>query len=141
MNTIQIMVGKIVRKAGEMTVNQDMSSKSSCLVSSEGPVYLEGRLVLSLSFQGSFAEERQVTGMGDILERYRLWDDITEAWYEGGLEVLRFEQADAVVRLSPKPITLWVGAVDTRARVVLNPDLDDVGRAANREHDLCWKRV
>lgn len=109
------------------------------LVPDDGPVYLEGRLVLSLSFQGGPADVR-TEDAGELIERYRLWDDLTGEWH-GGLEVLRFEWADVVVCLGPKPAVLWQGAVDTHARAVSVPDLDDAGMAANRECDLCWKRV
>ena len=109
------------------------------LVPDDGPVYIEGRLVLSLSFQGGPADV-QTEDAGELIERYRLWDDLAGEWH-GGLEVLRFEWADVVVCLGPKPAVLWQGAVDTRARAVPVPDLDDAGMAANRECDLCWKRV
>ena len=111
------------------------------LAPSDGPVYLEGRLVLSLSFKGD------PDGMGlpgepdDLLERYRLWDDLAGEWHDGDLEVLRFEQADVVVRLGQKPAVLWQGAVDTHARIVPMPDLDEAGMAANRECALRWRRV
>ena len=106
---------------------------------SEGPVYLEGRLVLSLSFQGAPANV-QTEGAGELVERYRLWDEFAEQWHSG-LEVLRFERTDIVVCLGPKPAVLWQGAVDTRARAIPLPDLDDVGMTANQQCDLCWKRI
>ena len=115
-------------------------SVPDCLAPDEGPVYLEGRLVLSLSFQGGPADVN-TEGAGDLLERYRLWDDLGECWWDDGPEVLRFEMADVVVRLGGKPAVLWQGAVDTRARVVPVPDLDSAGIAANQECDLCWRRV
>lgn len=110
-----------------------------CLVPQDGPVYLEGRLVLSLSFQGGPADVR-TDDVGDLIERCRLWDDLADAWH-GGLEVLRFERADVVMLLGPKPAVLWQGAVDTHARVIPEPDLDEAGIAANRKCDLRWKRV
>ena len=106
-----------------------------------GPVYLEGRLVLSLSFQKAYDNERSTTDIGDALERYRLWDDLTEKWYDDDLEVLRYERADVVVRPGPSSKTLWQGAVNTRARVVPEPDLDITGMAANQKCDLRWKRI
>ena len=109
------------------------------LVPQNGPVYLEGRLVLSLSFQGGPANVK-TEDAGELVERYRLWDDVADAWHNG-LEVLRFETTDVVVSLGPKPAVLWQGAVDTRARVVPVPDLDAAGMAANAGCDLCWKRV
>ena len=110
-----------------------------CLVPSNGPVYLEGRLVLSLSFQGGPADVR-TDDAGDLVERFRLWDDLAGRWHNG-LEVLRFEHADVVISLGPKPAVLWQGAVDTRAHVVPVPDLDAAGMAANAECDLRWRRV
>lgn len=108
---------------------------------SAGPVYLEGRLVLSLSFRGELSTEQLAEGAGDLVERYRLWDDLAEAWYGDALEVLRFELGDVVVRRGTGLPVLWEGAVDTHARVVPEPDLDEAGMAANRGCDLCWKRV
>lgn len=108
----------------------------------EGPVYLEGRLVLSLSFQGKGKDAvPQARDSNDILERYRLWDDLSETWYDSNLEVQRFERVDAVVRIRPRSIMLWTGAMDTRARVIPEPDLDAVGMVANQKYDLRWKRV
>ena len=114
-------------------------SVPDCLVPQDGPVYLEGRLVLSLSFQGGPANVR-TEDAGDLVERYRLWDELAQEWH-GCLEVLRFERTDVVVCLGPKSAVLWQGAVDTRARAIPQPDLDDAGMAANREYDLCWRRV
>ncbi len=109
------------------------------LAAQDGPVYLEGRLVLSLSFQGGHADV-QTEDAGDLVERYRLWDNLTGRWHNG-LEVLRFEMTDVVVSLGPKPAVLWQGAVDTRARVIPFPDLDAAGMAAIAGCDLCWKRL
>ena len=83
----------------------------------------------------------QTEDAGDLIERYRLWDDLAERWCDSGLEVLRFEMADVVVSLGPKPAVLWQGSVDTHARVIPVPDLDETGMRANRAHGLRWKRV
>ena len=115
-------------------------SVPDCLAPSNGPVYLEGRMVLSLSFRGGPAVV-QTESAGDLIERYRIWDDLADAWNDDGLEVLRFETLDVVVRLGPRPAVLWQGAVDTHARVVPVPDLDETGMAANRGCDLRWRRV
>ena len=115
-------------------------SVPGCLAPQDGPVYLEGRLVLSLSFQGGPADVR-TEGAGDLVERYRLWDDLAERWHDGGLEILRFERTDVVICLGPKPAVLWQGAVDTRAGAVPVPDLDDAGMETNRGCDLRWRRV
>ena len=115
-------------------------SVPDCLVPQDGPVYLEGRLVLSLSFQGGPANVR-TEDAGDLVERYRLWDDLANCWHDGGLEVLRFEMADIVVRLGRRPAVLWKGTVNTRARVIPVPDLNSEGMIANRDCDLRWKRV
>lgn len=166
-------------------------SVPDCLNPQTGPVYLEGRLVLSLSFQGSGENEQPLEGRrlledalplgsellgentlpledgrlhgrlledrrshgqsledrhsledtDDVIERYRLWDDFAGAWHDDSLEVLRFEQLDLVVRLGADPVVLWKGAVNTRAHVIPEPDLDEAGIAANQKHDLRWKRV
>ena len=108
---------------------------------SSGPVYLEGRLVLSLSFQGMPPRLDLVENDNMVLENFRLWDDLTNTWYEDGLAVLRFEHGDVVMRLEPKPTAIWSGDVDTRARVIMVPDLDEAGFKANQQYDLCWKRT
>ena len=111
------------------------------LAPSTGPVYMEGRLVLSLSFQGGQADLAPIEDDEIVLENYRLWDDLACTWHAAQLAVLRFESADVVMRLEPRPTPVWAGAVDTRARVILVPDLDARGLAINEEVDLRWKRV
>ena len=112
------------------------------LVASNGPVYLEGRLVLSLSFQGQEPINLDAIADDDIvLENYRLWDDCANTWHEHDLAILRFAHADVVMRLEPVPVPVWAGAIDTRKRVVPVPDLDGQGMLANRRVDLRWKRV
>ncbi len=109
---------------------------------SNGPVYLEGRLVLSLSFQGASPINLDLIADDDIvLENYRLWDDAANAWHAPDLAVLRFEHADVVMRLEPTPMPVWAGALDTHKRVVPVPDLDGSGLEANSRVDLRWKRV
>lgn len=108
---------------------------------SSGPVYLEGRLVLSLSFQGEEPNLAPIENDERVLENYRLWNDVTESWHDDDLAVLRFEHADVVMRLEPKPTAIWSGSLDTHARVVLVPDLDMQGMRENQSCDLCWKRV
>ena len=108
---------------------------------SAGPVYLEGRLVLSLSFQSRQPDLALIEDQERVIENYRLWDDASDSWYDEGLAVLRFEQADVVMRLEPVPRAVWSGALDTHARVVLVPDLDAAGFEANQACDLRWKRL
>lgn len=108
---------------------------------SAGPVYLEGRLVLSLSFKGEPDGVELPGETGGFLERYRLWDDLAGEWHNDDLEVLRFEQVDDVVRPSSGSSVLWKGTMDTRARVVPVPDLDVEGMAVNAGLDLCWRRA
>ena len=108
---------------------------------SAGPVYLEGRLVLSLSFKGEPDGVELPGETGGFLERYRLWDDLAGEWHNDDLEVLRFERVDIVVRKGLEPSVLWGGAVDTKARVIPVPDLDGEGMDANRGCDLRWRRV
>lgn len=111
------------------------------LAPSDGPVYLEGRLVLSLSFQGNNANLTAIADDEIVLESYRLWDDLAESWHEDDLAVLRFEHADVVMRLEPRPSPIWTGAIDTQKRVILFPDLDNKGYIANQAYDLRWKRT
>ena len=109
---------------------------------SSGPVYLEGRLVLSLSFQGNEAIDLScVADKKAALARYRLWDDVANRWYAGGFTVLRFEGLDVVMRRGKRPVAVWKGALDTRKRVVLAPDLDEEGFEQNQSCDLRWKVV
>lgn len=114
-------------------------SVPDCLAPSPGPVYLEGRLVLSLSFQGDESDARLIGDGDDPIEYYRLWDDLSEAWYSDFPLVVRFEQADAVVRSWPNRRVLWEGAVNTRAHVIPMPDLDEAGIAENQSCDLRWR--
>ena len=111
------------------------------LAPSSGPVYLEGRLVLSLSFQGMSPRLDAIEGDDIVLESYRLWDDMADNWYEDELAVLRFASADVVMRLDPAPTALWTGKMDTHARIITVPDLDTAGFIANQKYDLCWKRT
>lgn len=118
----------------------DAGSVPICLAPSVGPVYVEGRLVLSLSFQGGepldlaiIADEKKA------IARYRLWDDASEDWFDGSPTVLRFECADIVMRIGVQPVPVWAGVLDTSKRVVLVPDFDDKGFAVNQSHDLRWK--
>ena len=109
---------------------------------SDGPVYLEGRLVLSLSFQGDEAVDLGcLADKKAALARYRLWDDLSEGWYDGGLTVLRFEGIDVVMKCGRCPVPVWTGALDMRKRVVLVPDLDDAGYEKSQAFDLCWKET
>lgn len=111
------------------------------LTPSSGPVYLEGRLVLSLSFQGEAPNLEPIANDEVVLENYRLWDDLADTWFEQELAVLRFEHADVVMRLDPRPVAIWSGVLDTQARVVLVPDFDAAGFKVNQAYDLCWKRT
>ena len=118
-----------------------------------GPVYLEGRLVLSLSFKVLGEQASWLSAlagrMGDLelpsirrgkpLERYRVWDDLAGDWLGGSPTVLRFENADVVECGDGEQMPVWTGAVDVRRRVIAVPDLDRAGIAANRLHDLRWK--
>lgn len=117
------------------------TATSTHLAPSAGPVYLEGRLVLSLSFQGEQPNLEPIENDEVVLENYRLWDDLSNSWHEHNLAVLRFEHADVVMRLDPSPKAIWAGALDTHARVVLVPDLDIAGFNTNQTCDLHWKRV
>lgn len=111
------------------------------LAPSSGPVYLEGRLVLSLSFQGCQPKLDAIENDDMVLESYRLWDELSKSWHEDDLGVLRFENADVVMRLEPRPTAVWTGELDTHARVILVPDLDAEGFQVNQACDLCWKRT
>ncbi|MGI6220512.1 MAG: hypothetical protein ACOYIP_01365 [Coriobacteriales bacterium] len=131
-----------------------LESLAEGLSPAAGPVYLEGRLVLSLSFQpldgqiewlGELARHlaecnASRSWMGDPLERFRIWDDSTGAWFTGGPTVLRFENADVVKYGEDESAPVWIGAVDTRKRVIPVPDFGRAGAAENQLHDLRWKR-
>ena len=127
---------------------------SVLLSPAEGPVYLEGRLVLSLSFKIAGEQARWLSTlagrMGELelppirrgkpLECYRIWDDVAGDWLSGSPTVLRFENADVVECGEDRQIPVWTGSVDVRKRVISVPDLDGAGIAANLRHDLRWKR-
>ena len=108
---------------------------------SSGPVYLEGRLVLSLSFRGMPPRLDLIENDDVVLESYRLWDEMSESWHEDDLAVLRFEHGDVVMRLEPTPTAIWSGELDTHARVILVPDLDTNGFQENQTCDLCWRKT
>lgn len=119
------------------------SGPINALVPSSGPVYLEGRLVLSLSFKQDdlrYVPPRVPEGE-TLLERYRIWDSAADAWLEGGPTALRFESADVVMSTEPQPAIAWVGALDTRCVVIDVPDLDEDGFMHNQKHNLRWKRA
>lgn len=114
---------------------------------SGGPVYLEGRLVLSLSFQGenSNADARESINCckerGPLLECYQLWDSLANCWYKDALTIERYENIDVCLRAADETAVLWAGAVDTQAKVILVPDLDTAGFLINQTYDLHWKRT
>ena len=112
------------------------------LYPSIGPVYLDGRLVLSLSFRlrDPTGNKVPVPEGEPLLERYRIWDDSTQSWLAGSPCILRFETADVVMHTQPRPAIAWTGAVDVRLPVIGMPDLDDAGIALNSAHRLRWKR-
>ena len=126
----------------------------SVLSPSPGPVYLEGRLVLALSFQPIGEQVEWLDSMlgrlgelspprknrGKPLERYRIWDELAGDWLAGSPTVLRFENTDVVERGETSPMPVWTGAVDVCKRVIAVPDLDRTGIERNRLHDLRWKR-
>jgi len=125
----------------------------SVLSPSPGPVYLEGRLVLALSFQPIREQAEWLDTMmgrlgeqgpprrrrGKPLERYRIWDELAGDWLAGSPTVLRFENTDVVERGEASPMPVWTGAVDVRKRVIAVPDLDRAGIVQNLQHDLRWK--
>ena len=112
-----------------------------CLAPQAGPTYIEGKLVLSLSFQGDSTVAQHSDDACASLERYRLWDDQASVWYDSKLEILRFEHSDIVRRSGSSPVTLWKGAVDTHARVIPELELGDSKTSTYHTCDLCWKRV
>lgn len=118
------------------------ASLASPLVPSIGPVYLEGRLVLSLSFrlEKPTGNRVRVPEGEPLLERYRIWDDTAKCWLAGGPCVLRFESADVVMSTHPRPAIAWAGALDVRLPVIGMPDLDERGEAINRAHHLRWRK-
>lgn len=126
--------------------NSTANLDSSLLAPSTGPVFLEGRLVLSLSFQDCGATlEPSSPDLPEVLEpleRYEVWDDLTGARFNlCNIELIRFDEADVVVRGKGEESRTWVGQVDVSNRIILVPDLDMKGFRANQAHDLRWKRV
>ena len=130
------------RNAGELFGSTELAgSVPDVFASSPGPVYLEGRLVLSLSFQLAGDEAGSAEHTGDALESYRIWDELAGTWFASDLVLRRYEDIDEVVRTNPTPRVVWRGALDTRARVIMEPDLESAGFEINQAHDLCWKRA
>ena len=111
------------------------------LHASTGPVYLEGRLVLSLSFklESPTGNHVAVPEGEPLLERYRIWDDAAHDWLHGSPCVLRFESADVVMQTQPQPAIAWAGPLNLRCPIIGIPDLDEQGIAVNRAHRLRWK--
>ena len=111
------------------------------LQSSIGPVYLEGRLVLSLSFklENPVGNRIPIPEGEPLLERYRVWDDAAHDWLRGGPCVLRFESADVVMHTQPRPAIAWAGPLNLRCPIIGVPDLDERGIAINRAHRLRWR--
>lgn len=112
---------------------------------SAGPVFLEGRLVLSLSFQDCGSAAQAPTNEAEILqplERYEIWDDLTDARFSNtNIELIRFDEIDVVVHGEGEESHTWAGQMDVSKRIILVPDLDTKGFKTNQAHDLRWKRV
>jgi hypothetical protein len=119
-----------------------------------GPVYLEGRMVLSLSFvadggnpsvASAALEGSQAALQEAPLEVYRLWDDASQSWYANPLELRRYESIDVVLVAdasgeAKQPV--WQGSVDTHARIIETPDLGAEGMSIDEQApDLRWRRV
>ena len=138
------------------------ASVSSFIEPSRGPVFLEGRLILSLSFQdcgamqdleqpgekSAIAEGHTPVRALDLpevlepLERYEIWDELTGVRYKHcSIELVRFEEIDVVMHGEGDALRTWVGQLDVSKRIILVPDLDEQGFKANQSHDLYWKRV
>ena len=105
-------------------------------------MYLEGRLVLSLSFRLERPTGNRVpVPEGErLLERHRIWDDATHDWLAGGPCVLRFESADVVMSTQPRTAIAWAGVLDLRCPIIGVPDLDEKGETINRAHRMRWRK-
>ena len=57
------------------------------------------------------------------------------------VEALRGMGRAGAETAEPTPTAIWSGKLNTRARVILEPDLDAAGFQANQAYDLCWKRT
>lgn len=114
---------------------------------SQGPVFLEGRLVLDLSFRPD-APPGQVapgpsSGKDELLEEYGIWDDASKQWHPRNIMLFRYEFADRVTTNqtpTSKKRPIWEGALDTRKRIIGEPDLDLEGYRRNQQHRYRWKR-
>lgn len=114
---------------------------------SQGPVFLEGRLVLDLSFRPDAPPGQAALGPSssreDLLEEYGVWDDVAQEWNPREITLHRYEYTDLVTTCQPpaneeRPI--WEGALDTRKRIIDVPDLDMEGYRRNAKHRYRWKR-
>ena len=131
------------QSSGDSSKNATRKMARRPPIPSTGPVFLEGRLVLSLSFHLNAPTGNQVpVPEGEpLLERWRIWDDMSHDWLPDGLTLLRFESADVVMRIHPQPAIAWSGALDVRQTIIAVPDMDSVGLAINRRHHLRWKQI
>lgn len=114
---------------------------------SQGPVFLEGRLVLDLSFRPDAppgqAAPGPSSGTDELLEEYGVWDDASKRWHPREIMLFRYEFADQVTTqesATSEKRPIWEGALDTRKRIIDVPDLDLEGYLRNQQHRYRWKR-
>ena len=107
-----------------------------CPSPSTGPVYLEGQLVLALSFQGD-GHDVVITEDKPLYE-LRLWDVLSDTWFLPSLTMLRYEGHD-VVLVDGAPV--YRGIVDTTADITLMPGWDSTCTGINGGCFLAWRSV
>lgn len=104
----------------------------------DGPVYSDdGRLIMSTSWTTckttDEANATLATFKDDhLVEAWRVWDCYAKDWAPCDVTVLRYESADVVVRNAGDTTNVWVGAIDTRARILASedPEVND---------ECCWQ--
>ena len=114
------------------------------------PVFAEdGRLVASASWPAgplSAADwlqlelycESELTQLRHewLVEIWRLWDCDTRTWVASDLALYRFESVDAVIRQTAQGRIVWLGALDTSARILATEDPEE-----NQRLYWQWARV
>lgn len=103
-----------------------------------GPVFSDdGRLIVNMSWTAYGPQENTEAVLSafdedTLVETWRVWDCYTQEWAPTDVTVLRYENADVVVRREDDKACVWVGAVDTQARILASGDPEVID-------ECCWQ--
>ena len=133
---------------------------------SNGPVYFEGKLILALSFQcgkevasesvqkgeetanevpdlgclsempGQVHTDKAANSQCTIYDRLRLWNNITNTWFDPSPEIIRLSNHD-VVFVAGSPV--YSGIVNNMREIALVPGWDSACTSLNSMFYLRWK--